>query len=133
MNRDVILLKILETYQRLDIHSINFDCLELIQKHGYRVFTYQELLNKNPELHKLCMAYSDEAYKELATKIVAYNDTQHPYHVRFSLAHELGHIVLEHDSVSSSSDIEANYFASNFLAPRMAIHYSKCKNAADVT
>ena len=34
--------------------------------------------------------------------------------------------------MTKQNEAEANYFASNFLAPRMAIHYSRCKNARDV-
>lgn len=30
------------------------------------------------------------------------------------------------------TEAEANFFASNILAPRMAIHYARCKNEADV-
>ncbi len=46
--------------------------------------------------------------------------------IRFSLMHELGHILLDSEEESA-----ANIFASNILAPRIAIQYS-CKNYKDV-
>jgi hypothetical protein len=47
--------------------------------------------------------------------------------------HELGHIILHHDiKHSPEMEQEANFFASNILAPRMAVHYSGCKNQNDV-
>lgn len=50
----------------------------------------------------------------------------------FTLMHELGHKILGHTNyLDKHSESEANIFASNILAPRMAIHYS-CKNYRDV-
>jgi Zn-dependent peptidase ImmA (M78 family) len=41
----------------------------------------------------------------------------YPQRLRFSLAHELGHIYLGHDSDGYTEEIEANNFASHLLAP----------------
>jgi hypothetical protein len=47
--------------------------------------------------------------------------------------HELAHKVLKHsEPINDNHEIEANYFASHILAPRMAIHYSQCKNLTHV-
>jgi Zn-dependent peptidase ImmA (M78 family) len=74
---------------------------------------------------------SDEALKLFNN--IYYNDSMPRTRVRFSLAHELGHIVLGHgDYLVPENEAEANYFSSCLLAPRMAIHYSKCKNENDV-
>lgn len=74
---------------------------------------------------------SDEALKLFNN--IYYNDSMPRTRVRFSLAHELGHIVLGHgDYLVPENEAEANYFASCILAPRMAIHYAKCKNENDV-
>lgn len=63
--------------------------------------------------------------------VIGINDNQHPKRQRFTLAHEIGHYVLEHkimntddlvdDSntdTSSPIEREANYFASCLLMPR---------------
>lgn len=132
MNHDFLLKKILEVYQNYAIYSFPINCVALIQDTGYRVFSYAYLQAKNPELYNLCMYYSEDAYQEPKNKIIAYNQEMPSGRIDFSLAHELGHIVLEHPCCSSYYEQEANFFASNFLAPRIAIHYAKCKNANDV-
>lgn len=40
---------------------------------------------------------------------------------KFSLAHELGHIVLRHHGHSRAEELEANFFASHLLVPRALI------------
>jgi Zn-dependent peptidase ImmA (M78 family) len=77
------------------------------------------------------MSYSDDAlnYKDK----ICYNDKQPFGRISFSLMHELGHILLHHnDNHNPKTEQEANIFASNMLAPRMAIHYAECKNQTDV-
>lgn len=132
MNYSFILSKILSVLEKCAVNSFPIDCAELISQYGYRVFTYQELKAKSPELYDICIACSDDAFRDMATKTVAYNTEAPRRRVYFSLAHELGHIVLGHLSETKKTEAEANFFASNILAPRMAIHYARCKNEADV-
>lgn len=132
MNYSFILSRILSVFEEYEINSFPIDCVDLIKKHGYRVFTYQDLKVKSPELYDICVACSDDAFRDMATKTVAYNTEVPKRRVHFSLAHELGHIVLGHLSETKKTEAEANFFASNILAPRMAIHYARCKNEADV-
>lgn len=48
--------------------------------------------------------------------------------------HELGHVILNHNQFKNNKlEQEANFFASNILAPRMAIHYAKCINSNSVS
>lgn len=54
-----------------------------------------------------------------AANIVLYDkslDFNCPQRLRFSLAHEIGHIVLEHRNDDAESEEEANYFASQIVA-----------------
>lgn len=53
---------------------------------------------------------------------IAYNKTHHINRQRFTIAHEIGHLVLGHNvidegSVSSTEETEANIFASELLMP----------------
>lgn len=132
MDYNKIVTATIEVFRRCDVHSFPIDCEGLLRQYGYRILTYKELLEKNHELYYLCMGYSEDAFRSGSAKIVAYN-SERPYRrIRFSLMHELGHHVLGHTGTSDWNEKEANAFASHILAPRMAIHYSKCKNANDV-
>lgn len=120
----VINEKILEIFIKCDIKSFPLDCSEIINKLRYKLYKYSELSEKK---RLKCLMVSDESLK--LHNIIYYNDDRMESRARFSIMHELGHIVLEHGEYRDfSKEAEANHFASNILAPRMAIHYSRCKN-----
>lgn len=52
------------------------------------------------------------------SRLVLLMPDQIPAARRFTLAHELGHIVLGHEGESSAADREANHFAAHLLLPR---------------
>lgn len=78
-------------------------------------------------------------YPEQDTYLIIYDETKNRYRVRFSLAHELGHIVMGHlndkitelarggvaDYIYWKMEGEANTFAGNLLAPPILIHQYK--------
>lgn len=51
--------------------------------------------------------------------VIVYNDAQSPARQRFTLAHELGHIVLGHREDSPENDALADCFARNLLTPAL--------------
>lgn len=109
--------------------SFPINCFDLLQHYGYECLEYSEL-----EKHKqeMCFKVSEDAFK-LKDKIF-YNDNVLFCRRRFSLMHELGHIILNHQApYTARNEQEANFFAGNILAPRIAIHYARCKNANDVS
>lgn len=132
MDYNKIVAATIRVFQECNIYSFPIDCEGLLKHYGYRVLTYRKLQEKNPDLYSLCMEYSEDAFCTGTSKIVAYNPDRPHGRIRFSLMHELGHHVLRHIGSSKQSEKEANAFASHILAPRMAIHYSECKNANDV-
>ena len=92
------------------------------------LYKYSELSAKK---EKECYKVSDDAFK-LKGKIY-YNDS-FPYicRQRFTLMHEVGHILLKHVGDTKENDDETNYFASHFLAPRILIHKYKCHDAIQI-
>ena len=114
---------ILDTYRDCLIISLPFNCVEALQVKGYSVYSYSYLKSKNSELWELCRTYSDDAFHVKGTNIIAYNDEKPIARIRFSLMHELGHIVLGHDNTCQDQEDEADYFASCILAPRIMIHH----------
>lgn len=118
----------MNVYDFCDIKSFPIDCFSIIDAYGLETRSYSSL---DDELRSYCLMYSDDAFK--FKNLICYNENKPVGRVRFSLMHELAHILLEHNGdYTPAQEQEANYFASNILAPRMAIHYSRCKNQADV-
>ncbi len=129
MNYAYINRKILEVYKNGNIISFPFNCEQILKELGYNLYKYSEL-SESKRNH--CLLVSDEALKLFDN--IYYNDNMPKTRVRFSLAHELGHIVLEHgDYLVPENEAEANYFASYLLAPRIAIHYARCENEKEVS
>lgn len=128
-----ILEATIKVFHECKVQSFPIDCIEILKHYGYRTYTYNELKKKNTELYEMCIGYSDDAFREGTSKIIAYNSEKPAGRIRFSLMHELGHHMLEHTGNTKSNEKEANLFASYILAPRMAIHYAGCKNANDVS
>jgi hypothetical protein len=92
-----------------------FDALSI------KLISYSDL---TPEVRSLALSASEDAfhiagsYTNLSSLIVAYNDEIDPQRIRFSLCHELGHIVLEHTTEHSDWDEkEADWFAGYILVP----------------
>lgn len=123
----------LKVFKECHVKSFPIDCMALLEHYGYRIFTYDNLYQKNKELYDLCTAISEDAFRDGINKIIAYNSHNPNGRIRFSLMHELGHHIMGHSGESDLNEQEANAFASHILAPRMAIHYSKCKDSEDVS
>lgn len=124
--------KILEVYQNCTIKSFPFNCITILENYNYKILTYSYIKHMNNHLYNICLDYSEEAFRDGVSRIIAYNERRPKGRIAFSLMHELGHHVLGHSDDSRQNEIEANYFASNILAPRMAIYYAGCVNANDV-
>lgn len=129
MDKDKIKLITLEVYEKFNIQSFPIDCEAILEAYGMKVKTYS---SQKPKKKERCLFYSEDAYT--LKGIVYYNDTKPIGRIRFSLAHEIGHIALQHEEPrTEEQEKESDCFASYFLAPRMAIHYSGCKNYVDVS
>lgn len=131
IQRTKIETAILRVFSECQIHSFPFDCKELLRFYGYKCIAYTNL---SPAKRQACVEISDDAF--CLQHKVYYNNTMDSLRLRFTLMHELGHICLHHTSVSGKTEYpeeEANMFASMILAPRMAIHYSRCRNAENIS
>lgn len=117
-----ILNEVLNTFKLCNIRSFPIDCFEIARLHNFNVIKYSDLSKKKANA---CASLSEDAC--IIDKTIYYNDVQPNSRIRFSIMHELGHCILH-----SSSETDANRFASNILAPRIAIHYAECKNHVDV-
>lgn len=126
----------------LQCDDINFpiDIKALIERHG------RILLQTKTEYDSWCLANNKPLYNDIDDAkcfydpnrdvyLIVYNNRKSVFRTRFSLAHELGHIVLEHLNQETLSlaygnqpdyrymrlEGEANIFAGNILAPPIVI------------
>ena len=119
---------IYSVYKECKITFFPFDCIKILNYYGYKVYKYSELRMISQELYNLCKMCSNDAFLFKDKKLIAYNDEMPYYRIRFSLMHELGHILLKHRVSSKKNEDEADYFASCILAPRIMIHHLSLNN-----
>lgn len=133
LNYAKIYAAVLSVYKDCDIHSFPFSCKEVIAHYGYRLLTYHQAAEQNDELYEICRLYSEDAFLDRTNRLVLYNPHVPGDRPRFSQMHELGHIVLNHHGEDEEQEKEANMFAGMLLAPSMAIHYSRIRDASDLS
>lgn len=124
-----------QTLHYLKIHSFPFNILPILDKFNIMVATYGEVAKgSGKSIQDIIISTGTEDGLTIyahGTYIVLYNETiQVSGRIRWTLAHELGHIVLKHftdfdatqltrggltDSEYKVLDREANTFASEFL------------------
>ena len=123
MELEDIYAGVLSVLRDCRILSYPFDCMEVMEHYGYTIVAYSCL----PDWKRnACLSLSSDAC--IIDDTLFYNNTRPRRRVRFSVMHELGHVILD-----SQNESAANKFASCILAHRMAIHYAHCKNAVDVS
>lgn len=128
LEQNQIIEKTLEVYKKCDVKSFPIDCIEIIKNLGIPLYKYSELSDSKI---RRCLLVSNDAFT--LQGVIFYNDN-FPYkgRQRFSLMHEVGHIVLGHVGELQENEEEADVFASYILAPRIMIHKLKCQNADQI-
>lgn len=123
-----IIEKTLEVYKKCDIKKFPIDCFKVIKGLGIPVYKYSEL----PESKvKKCLLVSNDAFT--LQGIIFYNDMfPHKERQRFTLMHEVAHIVLNHVGECVENEKEADFFSSNILAPRAIMLYLHCESVKDI-
>ena len=123
-----IIEKTLEVFKKCDVKTFPIDCIKIITGLGIPLYKYSGL----PEAKiRKCLQVSDDAFT--LQGVIFYNDKfPHKERQRFSLMHEVGHIVLNHEGESSGNEKEADLFASNILAPRSIIWHLHFNSVKDI-
>ncbi len=114
-----------ETYKRIDnsvkeliedynIKAYPLKLSDLATKMGIELIPYSQAshygINK-PE------SISEDAFAKIDENRIFYNENANIDRLRFSVAHEIGHIWLGHKCDCRHNEAEANHFASYLLAP----------------
>lgn len=64
--------------------------------------------------------------------VIFYNDNNCRERQRWTIMHEIGHIVLDHTQESELAEAEANFFAKYSIAPPPLIHKAECEDYLDI-
>lgn len=127
--------KVVELYDECGVKTMPLDPFAVIEKKGYILRSYSNL--DSDILNDLLTAKSDlEAFNFFDPSIqkygIFYNTALNGRRIRFTLMHEIGHIVLGHKEESPLAKKEADFFAAYALAPYPLIHITDCEDCFDV-
>lgn len=112
-------------------NSIPMSPLNIAEKLGFHVIPYGEL-GKDGE--KACLKYNPNGFKLARNGIwyIYFNAKTPKGRARFTLLHEIGHIVLGHLQESDIAEAEANFFAKFLIAPPVLINAINPNDYLDV-
>ena len=119
-------IAVTELLEELGIVEYPLDVFLVARRLGIRLVPYSTL---GPQIRSLALVCSQDAFTVISkgvspNSVIAFNDVAYldcTGRGRFSLAHEIGHIWLEHSPSSPNREDEANYFAGYILAPHPLI------------
>ncbi len=110
-----------QTSFALDIKGMTFDkpiVIDTYQNYAYLTGITSDMLSPTKQLKDGYTIISEDLY------IVLYNDEiMNQEHLNWTLAHEIGHIYLEHTKDGSKEEVEAHWFAAELLAPEVLIRH----------
>ncbi len=113
-----------DLYQELNIRDTAFDVFGVANKKGYQLIPYSVLEKKKSEYLRVNGYDAINYYNNRINRyLIIYDDKVSLQRQRFSIMHEIGHILLGHKQESDLARIQANYFAAYVLAPNPLIHY----------
>lgn len=120
---------VIEMFKKFDVRNIPIDCFEIALKMGVILKPYS-VLDGNSLIKAL--GISDDGFCifqpagvgpfSFGQWYIFYNDSKPPKRIRFTLMHEIAHIVLDHTEPSDLAEAEANFFAKYALAPPPLVH-----------
>lgn len=128
--------KVVSLYKELYICAIPIDPWDIARRKGYKVVPYSRAGREKVACLKKCEIDGGASYWNEKEKryYIIYNDTNHASKSfqKFTIMHEIGHIVLGHKEDSELAERLANYFAAYALAPSPLIYKYGCEDKEDL-
>ena len=116
---------------RLEAVHLPLDPITMARKiPNVRTMTYQEYAVFSGTNLRDLRSVSEHGYtirRPDGRSVILYDAAQDPDSIRFTVAHELGHLMLEHKGESEVNEKEANCFARNLICP---LPYAEALNIA---
>ena len=110
------------------------DIRALIQKNGWHLLSYSEA-EKAGIWNEVKLNTMNQDGLTIAAEgryMILYNDNQPEQRIRFTLAHEAGHIILHKEYAGEKLETEANMFASRILMPMCIIRECQISTAEEL-
>ena len=101
---------VVDTFVRLNIRCVPISGFEIATKLGAKIIPYS---SQNEETYLLMLLRSEDGFtmKYDGEWYIYYNDEKSYGRINNTLAHESGHIVLDHSEESPLAEAEAKFFA----------------------
>lgn len=118
------------------ISALPVDIFAIIKKNNWKLITYSSLIeNKISEYNEImknnlgfAQNFNGNAYA------IFYDDRISEHSQRFTLAHEIGHILLNHFKIPiENREQEANMFAVRLLMPICVLHECRIRSAVEIS
>jgi len=110
------------------VRNIPICCFNLALQLGIRCIPYSDL---SLEKQAACIQLSGEGFT--LDNTIYYNDYQLSTRVRFTIMHEIGHVLLGHIEDDDNAETEANFFAGYILVPPVLVFAHDKTNDIDQT
>ena len=124
---------VVKLFISLKIATYPIDPFDIIRKLGFVLRKYSEMpFYEQIKLRSRELDATSCYDPELKTFVICYDDTKFSKRIRFTLMHEIGHIVLGHKEESELAKRMANYFAAYALAPSPIIYAYDCQDANEL-
>lgn len=103
-------------YEKYNIRTLPINPFELCSKMKIKLVKYSEVMEKEREI---LYAVSQDGFKieDEQGYVIFYNDAKGSSKIKFTILHEIGHIVLGHKEGSILAETEAEWFAAYAIAP----------------
>ena len=124
---------VVNLYLKLGIKHFPVDPFDIAKKLNIRIVSYSTLQLGDLALLNTVSADGVSGRNLDGKYTIIYNERKQTFdRHRFTIMHEIGHIVLGHNQNSDFAEICANYFASYALAPFPLIQLFGCKSEMDI-
>lgn len=118
------------------VKTLPVDLFSIIKKNKWRVVRYSSLLSNNISTYTKVMKNNLGFTENFGGNnyLIFYDDSVDEHMQRFTLAHEIGHILLDHFKVSvENREQEANMFACRLLMPMCVLHECCIKSELEIS